>query len=93
MTFDTNATEQEKSQALLQQINVKLSFSLDEINISLLELKSLHTGQTFNTGRLLADPVSVYANDILIAHGNLVNIEGNLGVTISELVEDKPNGY
>jgi flagellar motor switch/type III secretory pathway protein FliN len=98
MNTDKNSLEQEQEQEqenpqekfeqpTPQKISIALQFFLSGITISLAELKNIQIGQTFNTRQLLTNSVSIFANGLLIARGDLVEIEGQLGVTVSVLTE------
>ncbi|MBS1196649.1 MAG: YscQ/HrcQ family type secretion apparatus protein [Proteobacteria bacterium] len=71
----------------LEQIPVLLTFDLGERSLSLAELKALQPGQALDLGRPLTSGVNIRANGALIGCGELIEIEGNLGVTIKTLVE------
>ncbi len=70
----------------LDAIPVKLTFELGERQITLGELKQLQPGETFDLARPLADgPVLVRANGALVGTGELVEIDGRIGVTLHRL--------
>ena len=68
-------------------IPVQISFDLGERTLTLAELKALQPGQTLDLGRPLSSAVNVRANGALIGRGELVEVDGRLGVTLSELAE------
>lgn len=70
----------------LDAIPVRLTFELGERQITLGELKQLQPGETFDLERPLADgPVLVRANGALVGTGELVEIDGRIGVTLHRL--------
>ena len=70
----------------LDAIPVRLTFELGERQITLGELKQLQPGETFDLQRPLADgPVLVRANGALVGSGELVEIDGRIGVTLHRL--------
>lgn len=70
----------------LDAIPVRLTFELGERLITLGELKQLQPGETFDLERPLADgPVLVRANGALVGSGELVEIDGRIGVTLHRL--------
>ncbi len=65
-------------------IDIRLSFELDRTVITLGELSSLAPGYVFTLGCDAQTPVTVRANGKAIARGRLVDMDGTLGVQISE---------
>lgn len=67
-------------------IPVRLTFELGERQLTLGELRQLQPGETFDLERPLADgPVIVRANGALLGTGELVEIDGRIGVTLRSL--------
>lgn len=72
----------------VDDLPVRLTFSLGEKRLTLGELRSLHPGAVFDLERpLAAGPVIIRANGRLIGTGDLVNIDGRIGVTLRALGE------
>lgn len=71
----------------VHKIPVLLTFDLGERRLTLAELKMLQPGQTFDLGRPLSSPINIRANGALIGSGELVDIEGSLGVIVTGLAE------
>lgn len=69
----------------LLAIPVRLSFDLGEISLTLAELRALQPGQAIRLGHPLAGAVRVRANGALIGEGELVEIDGHLGVALRRL--------
>ena len=69
----------------LDAVPVQLSFDLGELTLPLAELQQLVPGQSFNLGRPLAGAVRVRANGALVGHGELVEIDGRLGVALTRI--------
>jgi type III secretion protein Q len=69
----------------LDSVPVSLSFDLGEIALPLGQLGQLAVGQSFDLGRPLAGAVRVRANGALVALGELVEIDGRLGVALTQL--------
>jgi len=65
-------------------IDIRLSFELDRTTITLGELSSLAPGYVFPLGCDAQTPVTIRANGKSIARGRLVDMDGTLGVQISE---------
>jgi type III secretion protein Q len=69
----------------LQAIPVRLSFDLGERVLTLGELKALQVGQSFDLARPLSQAVHIRVNGALVGTGELVEIDGQVGVTITAL--------
>ena len=69
----------------LQGIPVRMTFDLGERTLSLGELKTLQVGQSFDLNRPLSGAVHVRVNGALIGMGELVEIDGQVGVTLTAL--------
>ena len=74
----------EASMAELENLDVKLTFELEERTLSVADLKSLAPGYTFTLTSDADSPVTVRANGRPIARGRLVDVGGTLGVQITE---------
>ncbi|WP_395687942.1 type III secretion system cytoplasmic ring protein SctQ [Caenimonas koreensis] len=70
------------SSGLIDDVPVRLTFDLGEREISLGDLRSLQPGYLFNLGRDPRSTVSIRANGRLIGEGELVDIEGRVGVSV-----------
>ena len=82
--LETPAPSDEQPLAL-DSVPVSLSFDLGEIQMPLAELSQLAAGQSFDLGRPLAGAVRVRANGLLVGLGELVEIDGKLGVSLTQL--------
>jgi len=70
----------------LDDINIQLSFDLGHRRLPLAELQALQPGAVFDLARPLNDgPVHIRANGTLIGYGELVDIDGRVGVQISRM--------
>lgn len=67
-----------------KSIDIRLSFELDRRLITLGELEALTEGYTFALNGDMQAPVTIRANGKAIARGRLVDMNGVLGVQISE---------
>ncbi|WP_083745223.1 type III secretion system cytoplasmic ring protein SctQ [Variovorax sp. KK3] len=70
---------------LLNELPVRLSFDLGQRELTLAELRELEPGHTFNLGRELRHAVIVHANGRAIGEGELVEIDGRVGVSIIKI--------
>lgn len=82
---DTAAAGPDETTSALDDVPVGLSFDLGELQLPLSELRHLAPGQSFDLGRPLAGAVRVRANGALIGWGELVEIDGRLGVALTQV--------
>ena len=69
----------------LEQLPIKLSFDMGEQTLTLAELRALNTGHTLALTRPVSDGVTIRANGVVVGSGNLVDIDGRLGVMVTRL--------
>jgi type III secretion protein Q len=77
--------EHQESTDPLEDLPIRISFDLGERSMPLHELQSLSPGYTFDLGRDLRQAVQVRANGMLIGEGELVDIDGRIGVVVNTL--------
>ena len=70
----------------LEKVIVKVSVELASRRISLNELANIHLGQVIELGSRPTDPVELVADGRTVAIGELIDIEGNLGVRIKRIL-------
>lgn len=80
--------------SVLDAIAFRLTFDLGERLMSLGEIKALQAGQLLALDRPLSHAVSLRVNNTLVGQGELVEIDGRLGVTVTALAgsTDHPLG-
>lgn len=67
----------------LDQLPLCVVFDLGEVSMPLGEVRRLQVGQSIELGRPLARAVRVRINGMQVATGELVEIDGHLGVTLT----------
>jgi len=77
------------SLAALQNIPVKVEAVLGKVKMPIAELVELGQGSVVDLDRRIGDPVDILVNDRLIARGEVVLIEEQLGVTVTEIVRQE----
>lgn len=92
---DVSASDEQAPDAdaplAVDAVPVVLSFDLGRRSMTLEHLSRLQLGEVFDLGRPLADgPVRVRANGAWIADGELVEIDGRIGVRLSRLGGSQP---
>jgi type III secretion protein Q len=71
--------------AAVDELPLRVVFDLGDIELSLAELKALVPGQVIDLAREPGNAVRVSVNGRRIGAGEIVEIEGRLGVRITEL--------
>lgn len=85
------AAKSSSSSSMLNAINqvpVRISAVLGKARIDVESLMNLNEGAIVELDRKVGEPIDIYANDRLIARGELVLVDGALGVTLTEIAED-----
>lgn len=75
----------------LTQLPIRISFDLGETVLSLGQLKALQPGQTLALQRPAQEYVTIRANGMPIGTGQLVEIDGRLGVAVGSLAPVAPD--
>jgi type III secretion protein Q len=82
--YDEQGVDQQEG--MLEDVPIRLSVEIGERTMSVNQLSHLRVGQTIELNRNPADLVMLRAGGDLVAQGELVNIEGQLGVRILKFV-------
>lgn len=83
----TLPTRSARDLRLLADVEVQLSVQLGRVRLPLRELLALDTGSVVELDRSAESPVDVLVNGTLVAHGEVVVVEGEFGVRITSIVE------
>jgi len=70
---------------LLLEVALPVSVSFGKTSLQIREVLKLNTGSIVELNRFVNDPVEVVVNDCVIARGEVVVVDGNYGVRISQL--------
>jgi flagellar motor switch protein FliN/FliY len=70
---------------LLLEVPLPVSVSFGKTSLQIREVLKLSTGSIVELNRFVTDPVEVIVNDCVIARGEVVVVDGNYGVRISQL--------
>lgn len=76
----------------IDAVPIRLSFDIGEVTLTVAEARALQPGQPIPLSRPLAGAVNIRANGALVGHGDLVEIEGQLGVSIRSLFTATDSG-
>lgn len=72
-------------------IPVKVSTVLGKSTIRVSNLLKLGRGAVIELDRKVGEPIDVYVNDRLVARGELIVVDGRLGVTMTEIIRRSLN--
>ena len=76
----------EKSLDIVLDVKVKVTVQLGSVNLPMRDVLELATGSIVQLMLHASDPVGLFVNDKLIAYGEVVVVEDNFGIKITELV-------
>lgn len=71
---------------LLMDISLRVTVELGRTRMSLHQVLELQNGSVVELDRLAGDPVDIFINERLIAHGEVVVVDDKFGVRITELI-------
>jgi flagellar motor switch protein FliN/FliY len=74
---------------LLLEVELDLSVSFGETVLPLQDVLKLASGSIVELNRSAADPVDLLVNNSVIARGEVVVVDGNYGVRVTEIVSRK----
>jgi len=84
---DNNEVAGPGSDALLRELPVEVVCELGRVTLSGRELLELRPGAVLPVGRPLAGPIDLSVGGRVIARGELVDVEGELGVRINQVMD------
>ncbi len=76
----------EKSLDIVLDVKVKVTVQLGSVNLPMRDVLELSTGSIVQLMQHASDPVGLFVNDKLVAYGEIVVVEDNFGIKITELV-------
>ncbi len=71
---------------LLNDVPLQLAVELGRVPITAEEIVALKVGQVIDLNRVAGEPVELSVNSRIVARGELVEVDGNLGVRVLSLV-------
>lgn len=74
---------------MLLDVPVRVDVVLGEIRLPMDELIALSPGDVLALDRRTSDDIEIYVSDRLVARGRLVVADGQLGVTLSEIIDSR----
>ena len=92
--MDDDYQDRPKSSAELEavyDIPVQVSAVLGKSKIQVNNLLKLDRGAVVELDRKLGEAIDIYANDRLVARGEVVVVEDRLGITMTEIIKSDNN--
>ena len=84
---DMDENKPAAAEALLGELPVEVVCELGRVSMSGRELLELRPGAVIPVGRPLAGPVDLTVGGRVVARGELVDVEGEIGVRVTQLCE------
>ncbi len=79
----------QNSDAGLLDVPVRVDVVLGEARMPIEDLMNLTSGEIVALEKSTNEPVDIYVSDRLMARGRLIIADGQLGVKLSEIVDEK----
>lgn len=76
----------EKALDIVLDVKVKVTVQLGSCLLPMRDVLELSPGSVVQLMQHASDPVGLYVNDKLVAYGEVVVVEDNFGIKITELV-------
>ena len=80
-------SENGKNLDLLLNVSLQVTAELGKCRMNVRDILKLGTGSVVELDRLAGGPVDLLVNNKLVARGEVVAIDDNFGVRITELIE------
>jgi flagellar motor switch protein FliN/FliY len=77
---------EEKALDIVLDVKVKVTVQLGSCLLPMRDVLELSPGSVVQLMQHASDPVGLYVNDKLVAYGEVVVVEDNFGIKITELV-------
>ncbi len=77
-------------QKMLLDVPVTVDVVLGEVRLSLDELMALGPGEVVALTRETTEPIDIYVSGRLVARGRLMVADGQLGVSLTEILDIRP---
>ncbi len=82
----------EKTLDIVLDVKVKVTVQLGSCQLPMREVLELSPGSVLQLNQHASDPVGLYVNEKLVAYGEVVVVEDNFGIKITELVGSAKQG-
>jgi flagellar motor switch protein FliN/FliY len=81
---------EEKTLDVVLDVKVKVTVQLGSSQLLMRHVLELAPGSVVQLNQHASDPVGLYVNDKLVAFGEVVVVDDNFGIKITELVGSSP---
>jgi flagellar motor switch protein FliN/FliY len=81
---------EEKTLDVVLDVKVKVTVQLGSSQLLMRHVLELAPGSVVQLNQHASDPVGLYVNDKLVAYGEVVVVDDNFGIKITELVGSNP---
>jgi flagellar motor switch protein FliN/FliY len=71
---------------LLMDVSLRVTVELGRTRMKLAQILELQHGSVVELDRLAGDPVDIFVNDRMVAHGEVVVVDDKFGVRITAMV-------
>ncbi len=71
---------------LLLDVSLRVTVELGRTRMKLAQILELQHGSVVELDRLAGDPVDIFVNDRMVAHGEVVVVDDKFGVRITEML-------
>ncbi len=79
-------TPGESNIELLLDVSLRVTVELGRTRMKLAQILELQHGSVVELDRLAGDPVDIFVNDRMVAHGEVVVVDDKFGVRITDMV-------
>ncbi len=86
---DSNKEQQNKNIQLLLDIYMQVTVELGRTNMKIKDILSLGEGSIIELDKPAGEPVELLVNNRLVAKGEVVVIDENFGVRVTEIIDPK----
>jgi flagellar motor switch protein FliN/FliY len=91
-TVDEDEEKTASDLAPVFDVPVNISAVLGKAHISVAQLLKLSQGSILELDRKVGEAIDIYVNNRLVARGEVVVVEEQLGVTMTEIIKDGDTG-
>lgn len=85
----SNLLEDQRLNTVLD-VKVQLTVRLGSCKLAMRDVLELNPGAIIQLDQRANDPVGIYVNDKLIAVGEVIVVEDNFGIKVTQLIGDQP---
>ncbi len=73
----------------LRHVTVRVTAVLGKTRLEVGELMKMKAGAVVDLNRQVGEPIDLYVNNRFIARGELIVIDGNIGISVTELIQSE----